>query len=184
VSEHPRLAVLEDAPGTEEMMASMPKDLPMFKAAPPALYPNAAFGGRADILAADIPAGTKTSARATARMYAAMLDEVDGVRLLSPQRLREVSAVAIRGVDEVFGMPSSWALGYSAGRPGAATAPDPNADMQTTAFGMGGTGGSYGYADTATGIAFALTKNRLTFDLTAATEISRIVVEAIAGDAR
>jgi hypothetical protein len=71
------------------MMASMPPDLPMFRSAPPELFPNAAFGNRADTLAADIPAGGKTSARAIARMYAALLGEVDGVRLLPPERLAE-----------------------------------------------------------------------------------------------
>jgi CubicO group peptidase (beta-lactamase class C family) len=176
-SEHSRLAVLEDAAGTEEMMASMPKDLPMFKAAPPALYPNAAFGGRADILSADIPAGTKTTARATARMYAALLDEVDGVRLIAQERLREVSAVAASGVDEVFGMPSMWALGYGIGLA------DGNPQGRQTAFGMGGSGGSFGFADTAGGIAFALTKNRLTFDLSAAAKLSHLVVQAITGEA-
>jgi len=44
---------------------------------------------------ADIPAGGKTSARAIARMYAALLGEVDGVRLISPERLRETTAVSI-----------------------------------------------------------------------------------------
>jgi hypothetical protein len=40
-----------------------------------------------DILSADIPAGGKTSARAIARMYASVLGEVDGVRLITPERL-------------------------------------------------------------------------------------------------
>jgi CubicO group peptidase (beta-lactamase class C family) len=67
-SEHHRLARLEDEPGAAEMaaqmMASMPPDLPMFRSAPPELFPNAEFANRADVLAADIPAGGKTSARA------------------------------------------------------------------------------------------------------------------------
>src|SRR3712207_7106744 len=40
----------------------------------------------------------------------------DGVRLISPERLREVSAVAMSGVDEIFGFPISWGLGYSIGQ--------------------------------------------------------------------
>src|SRR5215218_2720704 len=79
-SEHHRLARLEDEPGAAElaaqMMASMPPDLPMFRSAPPELFPSAEFGNRPDTLAADIPAGGKTSARAIARMYAALLGEV------------------------------------------------------------------------------------------------------------
>jgi len=171
-SEHHRLALLEDAPGAAEMTSAMPHDLPMFKAGPLMLFPTAQLGNRTDILAAAIPEGGKTSARAIARMYAALLDEVDGTRLLSPQRLREATAVATSGVDEVFGMPSAWGLGWSIGLPGSTAKDTP------TAFGVGGAGGSFAYADTATGIAFALTKNRLTADFTAATQISQLVTGA------
>jgi len=113
-----RLARLEDAladPAAMAAMASMPQDLPMFRAAPMTLMPTAELGNRADVLAADIPAGGKTSARAIARMYAALLGEVDGVRLISPERLREVTAMAMSGTDQVFGMPTTWGLGYAIG---------------------------------------------------------------------
>jgi CubicO group peptidase (beta-lactamase class C family) len=169
-SEHHRLAVLEDAPSDTEMdMSAMPPDLPMFKAAPMSLYPTAQFGNRTDILAADIPAGGKTSARAIARMYAALLGEVDGVRLLPPQRVREATAVSSSGVDAVFGMPTTWGLGYAIGRLGS------SAEETSTTFGVGGVGGSFACGDSATGIAFAFTKNRLANDFNAATEISQLV---------
>ena len=41
--------------------------------------PTAELGNRADILAADIPAGGKTSARAIARMYASLLGKVKDI---------------------------------------------------------------------------------------------------------
>src|SRR2546427_9462878 len=173
-SQQPRLARLEDAPPDPQMaaqMAAMPPDLPMFKAAPMSLMPTAELGNRSDILAADIPAGGKTSARAIARMYASLLGKVDGIRLISPERLREVTAVAMSGTDEVFGMPTTWALGYSIGRPGSMDS--------TSVFGVGGAGGSFGYGDSANGIAFALTKNRLTPDFNAAAQISQMVTEAL-----
>jgi CubicO group peptidase (beta-lactamase class C family) len=107
-------------------------------------------------------------------MYAALLGEVDGVRLVSPDRLRELAAVAVDDIDQTFGNRAVWGLGYGIGRPGA----DPQAS--STAFGMAGAGGSYGYADTATGIAFALTKNRLTADFNAAGLLSEIVTKAAA----
>jgi len=172
-SEHHRLARLEDAPGAEEMAAGMPPDLPMFKAGPLTLFPTAQLGNRTDILEADIPAGGKTSARAIARMYAALLEKVDGVRLLSPERLREATAVSASGIDEVFGMPSAWGLGYSIGLLGSTPQDTP------TAFGVGGAGGSFAYGDTATGIAFALTKNLLTLDFNAATQLSQLVTAAL-----
>ena len=171
-----RLARLEDAEGGAEMLPSMPDDSPFFKLGPRAVTPTAEFGNRPDILMADIPAGRKTSARAVARMYAALLGEVEGVRLISPGRLREASAVAFSGTDGIMGNPVSWALGYSVGRIGTEARETP------TAFGMGGVGGSYAYADTETGVAFALTKNRLTMDFGAAERVAGIVTRAVASN--
>ncbi len=170
-SEHHRLARLEDAPMTGPM-PEMPPDLPMFKAAPMSAFPNAAMGNRTDVLSADIPAGGKVSARAIARMYAALLTGVDGVRLISPERLREASAVSSSGIDQVFGMPTTWGLGYSIGGLG------PAQDSKTT-FGVGGVGGGFACGDTASGIAFAVTKNRISQDFNTATELSQIVKKAL-----
>jgi CubicO group peptidase (beta-lactamase class C family) len=174
-SELGRLARLEDAEGSAEMLASMPDDSPFFKLGPRVVTPTAEFGNRADILTADIPAGGKMSARAVARMYAALLDEVDGVRLISAERLSEISGVAFSGVDQIMGFPTTWALGYSIGRPGT----DPQ--ETPTVIGMGGVGGSYAYADTATGTTFALTKNRLTADFSVVGRVAEIVAKAVAG---
>ena len=170
-----RLARLEDEEGSAKFLAAMPDESPILKWGPRATFPTADFGNRPDVLMADIPAGGKTSARAVARMYAALMDDVDGVRLLSPTRLREVSAVAFSGVDEIMGNPVSWALGYAPGRLGG----DP--EGTSTVFGMGGAGGSYACADTATGVAFALTKNRLTSDFGAAEQVGGIVTKTVAG---
>ncbi len=169
-----RLARLEDAEGSAEMLASMPDDSPFFKLGPRAVTPTAELGNRPDILMADIPAGGKMSARAVARMYAALLREVDGVRLVSDERLREITAVAFTGVDQIMGNPATWALGYAIGRLGTESEKTP------TVFGFGGVGGSYAYADTATGVAFALTKNRLTPDFGAAEHVAGIVTKAVA----
>ena len=170
-AEHGRLAALEDAPLPPNFqMPAMPPDLPMFKAAPMSLMPNAAFGNRPDTLAADIPAGGKTSARAIARMYAALLGEVDGVRLIPAARLREATTAPVSGVDEIFGMPTTWALGYSVGMPGQSS---------DTAFGVGGVGGSFAYGDSKTGVAFALTKNRLTQDFSAAERVIQLVTSSL-----
>ncbi len=175
-SEHHRLAPLEDAPGGQEMMGELPPDLPMFKASPPELFPTAAFGNRTDVLAADIPAGGKTSARAAARLYAALLGEVDGVRLISPETLRAATAVSMSGVDEVFGMPTAWGLGFGIGGLTGSSSEAP------TAFGVGGVGGSFAGADTATGISYAVTKNRLTPDFSASTEIAALIASALSDE--
>lgn len=164
-AEHHRLARLEDEPVDAALFADMPADLPMFKAGPMSLFPGAELGNRTDMLAADIPAGGKTSARAIARMYAALLGEVDGVRLISPERLREVTTVNASGMDEVFQMPTNWALGYSI----------IDAEGAPSRFGVPGAGGSAAWGDTATGISFAMTKNRLTSDFSLATRIGDII---------
>lgn len=174
--EQGRLARLEDAPVPPEMaaaMAEMLQDSPMLKVGP-AECTTAAYGNRADVLSASIPAGGTVTARAVARMYAALLGEVDGVRLISPERLREVSAVTMTGVDEIFGFPTSWGLGYSVGQFMS------NAHRTQTVFGVGGVGGSHAYADTATGTTFALTKNRLTRSFDTAEQVAGIVTKAVA----
>jgi CubicO group peptidase (beta-lactamase class C family) len=170
-SEHGRLARLEDAPGSAEFMASIPDDSPMFRSGPRDVWPDATFGNRTDILEADIPAGGKLSARAGARLFAALLGEVDGVQLLSPEHRRDISTVALRGEDQVFGNPTAWTLGFAAGRLGA---PQEN----PTEFAWGGVGGSFAFADTATNTAFALTKNLLG-DFTSAERLSNLVMQQV-----
>jgi CubicO group peptidase (beta-lactamase class C family) len=172
-SELGRLARLEEAEGNQGMFAAIPKDSPMFKLGPPECT-TAAYGNRADALAADVPAYGIVTARAVARMYAALLGEVDGVRLISPERLREVSAVTMSGIDEIFGFPTSWGLGYSIDRIGTEPQETP------TVFGVGGVGGSYAYADTATGTTFALIKNRLAPSFDTAEQVAGIVTKAVA----
>ena len=175
-SEQHRLAPLEEEPGAAEaaaqMMASLPPDLPMFKAGPPESFPNAAFGNRPDVLAADIPAGGKTSAQAIARMYAALLGQVDGVRLLTPERLAEATAVSSSGLDEVFWMPTTWGLGYGIGGPAG------DAHESPTVFGLGGVGGSFACGDTASGVAWAVTKNRVSNDFSTSTQLGRLIAGA------
>ncbi|AZK92582.1 MULTISPECIES: EstA family serine hydrolase [Streptomyces] len=173
VAEHGRLAVLEDRPGAAEMLAGLPEDLPMFKAGPVSLMPTAALGNRTDVLAADIPAGAKTSARAVATMYAALLGSLPGHTLISPQRLHEATSVSSSGPDRVFGPDSTWGLGYALGLPG-------RENTTGSVFGMAGAGGSYAFGDTEHGIAFALTKNRLDMDFDTLEGIVPLVYRALA----
>ncbi|MEW9530084.1 serine hydrolase domain-containing protein [Microbispora sp. NPDC049125] len=166
-AEIPGAARLEDDPAAAGF--EMPPDSPFWRLAPPAVSPDATFGNRTDVLGADIPAGGKVSARAIARMYAALLGEVDGVRLLPAERLKLLTHVEFSGSDEIFGMPSSWSLGLSPGRPGA----EPGG--QDTWFGWGGVGGAYAGMDPATGTTLAVSKNRLGVDFETATRIASVV---------
>ena len=172
VSEQGRMAQLENAPGTEEMFGELPPDSPILKLGPDL---TAEHANRADVRSANILAGGTVTARAVARMYAALLGEVDGVHLISPERLWEVSAVAMSGTDEIFGFPTSWGLGYSIGQFMS------NAHETQHVFGVGGVGGSHAYADTKTRTTFALTKNWLTPSFETAEQVAGIVAKAVAG---
>ena len=175
-SEQHRLARLEDEPGAaeaaEQWLASMPPDLPMFKAGPMSTFPSAEFGNRADTLAADIPAGGKTSARAIARMYAALLGEVDGVRLLPPERLREVDRRLLqrrrRGLRDADHLGAGLRhRRRQRRRPGG---PD--------RVRLGGVGGSFACGDTATGVAWAVTKNRVSNDFATSNQLGELISAA------
>ncbi|WP_283136657.1 serine hydrolase domain-containing protein [Rhizohabitans arisaemae] len=173
-----RVAVLDEVPMD---MGEMPdlSEIPFFRvvdgytAAPMAALPSAEFGNRTDVLTSDIPAGGTFSARAIARMYAALMDEVDGVRLISPERLREVTTPAVSGTDEVIGFPVTRGLGYDIGFFGPLDGP--------TLFGMAGSGGTAAYADTATGVVIAVTKNRVSSgDYSTFNHLGEVVRDALA----
>ncbi|MFJ1749832.1 serine hydrolase domain-containing protein [Streptomyces sp. NPDC088116] len=142
-----RLARLED--GAPPPVAPPDGDTVL---APWELRPTAAMGNSDEILRADIPSVGTFTARGIAAMNAAVLDG----RLIDSHQLEELTAVAFEGTDQVFGNHVRLALGYPLGRIG--TRPDET----PTTFGWVGGGGSYVYADTATGTSFAMTKTRLT----------------------
>lgn len=166
------LAVLEDAPPGMDF-SLFPDDLPMLRAVPMTVFPSAAFGSDPRVVGADIPSGAKVSARALARMYAGWLGEVDGVRLLSAERLAEASAESSSGPDEVFGNEESrWGLGFGLGFPW-----DPAGSR--TVFGMTGAGGSWAGADPERGVAVAVTKNVLSNDLVTVQRVVEAVLQEI-----
>lgn len=156
----PRLARLENAPGWP---AEPPGTTSVL--APWERRPSAELGNSRDLLRADVPSVGTATARGLATMYNALLTG----ELVSPAQLAELSAVAFEGDDQVFGNPARLALGYPIGRIGAPAAEN------STAFGWPGGGGSYAYADPTTGVAFALTKNRITPNFNAAQSASDIV---------
>jgi CubicO group peptidase (beta-lactamase class C family) len=95
------------------------------------------------------------TARAVARLLAALVTGVDGVRLVGPDQLAELSSVVASGQDQVFGFAGdAWGLGHIIGHPVDAG--------RSTVFRNDGAGGSSVWADTATGVVVAVTKNRMT----------------------
>ncbi len=95
-----------------------------------------------------------TTARSLARFYAALIGEVDGHRILDDEHLAAAVAEQRSGIDEVLRGPFRVGLGFGL--------PDPAAFWYSpTAFGFPGRGGSLGFADPATGLAFGYVMNRV-----------------------
>ena len=167
------LAVLEDAPSDGDWAADLPDDLPMLRAVPRTLFPTAAFGDDPRVVAADIPAGAKVTARALARMYAGLLGPVDGVEIVSAPRRAEATAESSSGPDQVFGNDESrWGLGFALGLPWDETG-------SPRVFGMAGAGGSWAGADPDRGVAVAVTRNVMGMDFTTVERVVRAVLEAV-----
>ncbi len=142
---------------------------PLDRAIPPGVQPTAAFANRDDILAADIPSQGTMSARAAARMYAALLGHIDGVKLISPERLQKIAAPAFSGIDQVMGFATTWALGYSPARMGS-TQPRPG-----STFGMVGSNGTAAFADIDSGLVVAVMRNHIAADYSAVAALDDIV---------
>jgi CubicO group peptidase (beta-lactamase class C family) len=109
------------------------------------------------------------SARAAARLYAALPGHIDGVHLVSPERLQTTAAPAFSGTDQVKGFPAQWALGYSPARPGRAQ-PRPG-----STFAMVGSNGTAAYADIDSGLAIAVMRNHILGDFSAVTAINNLM---------
>ena len=101
-----------------------------------------------------IPAANgQFTARSLARMYAMLAGggELDGVRLLSEARVREIARVQNRTRDRVLFIPMHWRMGYHRVFTFGARAP--------FAFGHYGYGGSGAFCDPTRELAVALTLN-------------------------
>ena len=144
---------------------------PLDRVVPPGVQPTAAFANRSDVLSADIPSQGTMSARAVARLFAALLGHIDGVELVSRKRLHTMAAPAFSGTDQVMGFPTEWALGYSPARLGSAQS------RAGSTFGMVGSNGTAAYADIDSGVAVAVMRNRIVGDLSVITAIDDIVAE-------
>ncbi|MEV4752873.1 serine hydrolase domain-containing protein [Streptosporangium sp. NPDC049248] len=94
------------------------------------------------------------TARALARFYAALIGEVDGHRILGPDTLAAATAEQVGGIDRILRVPVRIGTGFGL--------PTPDAFWYSpTAFGFPGLGGSLGFADPATGLAFGYVMNHL-----------------------
>ncbi|GAA2579097.1 serine hydrolase domain-containing protein [Streptomyces lienomycini] len=108
-----------------------------------------------EVQAAELPSSNGIgTARALARMYAAVIGEVDGVRLLTPETLASATEEQASGMDQVLVFPSRFSTGYMLPTEG-------NLMTGPNAFGHTGRGGSLAFADPAQGIAFGYVMNHV-----------------------
>ncbi|MBF6332877.1 beta-lactamase family protein [Nocardia transvalensis] len=107
------------------------------------------------VQAAEIPSSNGIgTARGLARMYAALIGEVDGLRLLSAETLADATREQASGIDRVMLIPDAYASGYML----------PTAEFTLggpDSFGHPGRGGSLAFADPRRGIAFAYVTNHI-----------------------
>lgn len=133
-----------------------------------ALSLNGAFGwlterggpfNRPELHRAEVPAANGiTDARSLAKMYAASIGEVDGLRLLSPEQLDKAVAVASDGPDRVLIVPSRFGLGFMLHSSFSPL-------LGPGSFGHSGAGGSLGFADRDAEVAFAYVMNQMRLGL-------------------
>ncbi|MFD3651587.1 serine hydrolase domain-containing protein [Streptomyces cyaneofuscatus] len=107
------------------------------------------------VQAAELPASNGIStAHGLARMYAALIGEVDGVRLLTSETLASATKEQAGGKDQVMLVPSRFSSGYM-------LPTETNPMIGPNSFGHTGRGGSLGFADPEHGIAFGYAMNNI-----------------------
>ncbi|MEY2426750.1 MAG: hypothetical protein QOI61_2322 [Actinomycetota bacterium] len=110
--------------------------------------------------AAEIPAANGIcTARGAARMYAATIGEVDGVRLLDDATVAAANATQSQGADAILILDTHFGLGFMLS---SETVPM----LGPTSFGHDGAGGSLAFADPASGVAFAYVMNKMNAQIT------------------
>jgi CubicO group peptidase (beta-lactamase class C family) len=115
---------------------------------------------RRELHACELPSSNGIGdARSLARLYASLIGEVDGVRVLRPETVAAATTLQARGPDKVIMAETAFGLGYM-------LPPSLNARIRPHAFGHAGAGGSLAFADPDAGFAFAYVMNDLRFGVT------------------
>ena len=159
-----RLTTLEIIAAGQGM--PIPEDAPFYEAMPKAMWPH--FNHMPFRRAVMPGANGHFTARALARMYGALANggEIDGVRLVSGERITEMQRVRTDQVDLVLGAPVRKDTGFFLGGLG----PDLEGNLvhgpmgpRETAFGHPGAGGSIGFADPEIGLGVGVTLNKMSY---------------------
>jgi CubicO group peptidase (beta-lactamase class C family) len=163
-SEEPRVSRLEQAPPPTDPEAFA---LMMQIAGPGTMGFNALFmsgvmmAGPADpfntraVHATEMPAANGiTTARSLARMYAATVADVDGVRLLGDDTVATARREAVNGSDACLVLPTRFGMGFMLDGEFAPM-------LSESSFGHAGAGGSLGYADPDTRVGYGYVMNQM-----------------------
>lgn len=163
-SEEPRVSRLEQAPPPTDPEAFA---LMMQIAGPGTMGFNALFmsgvmmAGPADpfntraVHATEMPAANGiTTARSLARMYAATVSEVDGIRLIGDDSVAAARSEAVNGSDACLVLPTRFGMGFMLDGEFAPM-------LSEASFGHAGAGGSLGYADAEAKVGYGYVMNQM-----------------------
>jgi CubicO group peptidase (beta-lactamase class C family) len=110
---------------------------------------------RRSVHAGELPAANGiATARALAKLYAATIGPVDGIRLLDEATVADATREQSNGRDEVLILNTRFGSGFFLNSPFSPL-------MGPRSFGHAGAGGSLAFADPDRGVAFAYVMNRM-----------------------
>jgi CubicO group peptidase (beta-lactamase class C family) len=116
--------------------------------------PSFNFNSRA-VHAGELPAANAIgTARALAKLYAATIGEIDGIRLLDPATVEDATQEQANGPDQVILQSTRFGSGFFLPSPFSPL-------MGPRSFGHPGAGGSLAFADPERGIGFAYVMNKM-----------------------
>jgi len=138
-----------------------------------ALGEDSPFNTR-QVHATEMPAANGiTNAGSLARMYAACIGEVDGVRLFGVDTMELARRERSRGLDACLQMETAFGLGFGL-----------DCDLfgfaGTRGFGHYGAGGSVGFADPESGLGFGYVMNKMTTGLGSDPRTDALIAAALA----
>jgi CubicO group peptidase (beta-lactamase class C family) len=133
---------------------------PYYEAMPHEIW---SFANDLHVRKACIPAGNgHFTAHGLARMYGALANggEIDGVRLVSSDRIKSMYRLMTDELDVVLGTPPRKGIGFFLGGVDRSVL-----GGRLSVFSHGGAGGSIGFADPEVGLSIAVTLNKMIREL-------------------
>jgi CubicO group peptidase (beta-lactamase class C family) len=118
--------------------------------------PLAAAWNRPEVHAAEMPAANGiANAVALAKLYAATIGEVDGVRILREETVAAAIVERVNGPDETLVAPTRFGTGF------VLSIPPLYGWLSERSFGHAGAGGGLGFADPERGVGFGYVMNQM-----------------------